>query len=95
MNVLEFIVLVILAGMLGVVAQRILGTKYGLLVTVVLGLVGALLGHQLGKLFHLPVYVSVTVGSVSVSVLWAIIGALLVTFVAGIISKSNRKAQKS
>ncbi|HYF01409.1 MAG TPA: hypothetical protein VEJ18_20975 [Planctomycetota bacterium] len=94
MNVLEFIVLVILAGMLGVVAQRILGTKYGLLVTVVLGFVGALIGLQLGKWFHLGVRLYLVVGNEQVHLFWATVGALIVTFVAGIISKSNRKAQK-
>jgi uncharacterized membrane protein YeaQ/YmgE (transglycosylase-associated protein family) len=94
MNVLEFLILLVMAGVLGVVAQQILGTKYGMVVSVIFGIVGAFLGRQLAKWFHFPAYFSITIGDTSVPVLWALIGALLVTFGAGIIAKSNRKAQK-
>ena len=80
--------------LLGVVAQQILGTRYGAVVSVILGLVGAVLGRQLAVWFHFPAIFSVNIGGSRFEVVWSLLGALLVTFGAGIIAKSNRNAQK-
>jgi uncharacterized membrane protein YeaQ/YmgE (transglycosylase-associated protein family) len=94
MNVLEFIILLVMAGVLGVVAQKILGARYGMVVSVILGLVGAIVGSQLADWFHFPARYAIRIGPSEVQVVWALVGALIVTFGAGIIAKSNRKAQQ-
>jgi uncharacterized membrane protein YeaQ/YmgE (transglycosylase-associated protein family) len=94
MNVLEFIILVVMAGVLGVVAQQILGTRYGVVVSVIFGFIGALVGRQLAIWLGLPVLLTVGTQSGRFEVVWSLLGALLVTFGAGIIAKSNRNAQK-
>jgi uncharacterized membrane protein YeaQ/YmgE (transglycosylase-associated protein family) len=94
MSPLEFIVLLILAGALGVAAQKILGARYGMLVSIVLGFTGAWLGKQLHGWFHLPLIFSVQIGDERFPVLWAIVGAVIVTFAAGMIAGSKRKPEK-
>ena len=94
MNVLEFIILLVMAGLLGVVAQKILGTKYGMLVSVILGMVGAALGRFLSSAFHFPAVFTISIGDTRVEIVWALLGALIVTFGAGIIAKSNKNASK-
>ena len=94
MNPIDFVIFLVMAGVLGVVAQKILGTKYGMVVSVIFGFIGALLGAQLARWFHIGERFNVQIGSSSFPVIWSVAGALLVTFGAGIIAKSNKNAQK-
>jgi uncharacterized membrane protein YeaQ/YmgE (transglycosylase-associated protein family) len=94
MTPLEFILLLTLAGVLGVAAQRILGSRYGLLVSIILGFTGAWLGKQLHVWFHLPIIFYVGIGDERFPVLWAVVGAVIVTFAAGLIAGSRRKPEK-
>ena len=94
MSPLEFILLLVLAGVLGVAAQRILGARYGLLVSVILGFTGAWLGKQLAIWLRLPTIMDVGIGTERFPVIWAIVGAVIVTFAAGFIARSKRKPEK-
>jgi uncharacterized membrane protein YeaQ/YmgE (transglycosylase-associated protein family) len=95
MTLLEFIILLVLAAVLGVLSQRLLGYKLGgLFVSIVLGFLGGLVGKLMYGWFSLPIIFSVTLGNESFPVLWSMIGALLVTFLFGLVAKSASKEQK-
>lgn len=95
MTVQEFIILLVVAAILGVLSQRLLGYKLGgLFVSVILGFLGGLLGKFMAGWFHLPMIFNVQIGSESFPVVWSMIGALLVTFLFGLVAKSASKEQK-
>jgi uncharacterized membrane protein YeaQ/YmgE (transglycosylase-associated protein family) len=50
MSILEFLVLLVIAGVCGAVAQALTGvSRGGCLISIALGLIGALLGHMAGE----------------------------------------------
>lgn len=95
MTALEFIILLVVAAVLGVLSQRLLGYKLGgLFVSIILGFLGGLVGKLMYGWFHLPLIFSVHIGSESFPVVWSLAGALLVTFLFGLVAKSASKEQK-
>ena len=63
MTILELIVLLVIAGICGAVAQAIAGYSHGgCLVNIGLGFVGALIGTWLARLAKLPEIFSITIG---------------------------------
>ncbi len=78
MTVLEFIVLLLIAGICGSLAQALAGYSHGgCLVSIVLGLIGALLGTWIARLLGLGEILSIQIGSQPFPIIWSIIGAAL------------------
>ncbi len=95
MTVLEFIVLLAMAAVLGILSQRVLGYKLGgLFVSIVLGFLGGLMGKLMYGWFHLPIHFNVQIGDASFPVVWCLLGALLVTFLFGLVARSASRQQK-
>jgi uncharacterized membrane protein YeaQ/YmgE (transglycosylase-associated protein family) len=92
MTILEFLVLLIVAGICGGVAQSIVGYSHGgCLTSILLGFIGALIGTWLARLVGLPELLDVTVGDRSFPVVWSIIGAALFVAVLALISGRPRR----
>jgi len=78
MTVLEFIVLLIIAGICGAIGRAIVGyPRGGLLVTIALGFIGALLGVWISRGTGLPELFTIQLGDTSFPIVWSIIGATL------------------
>jgi uncharacterized membrane protein YeaQ/YmgE (transglycosylase-associated protein family) len=78
MSILEFLLLLLVAGICGGLGQAIAGySRGGCLVSIVLGFIGALLGIWLARLTGLPELFAVSVGGQSFPIIWSIIGATL------------------
>lgn len=78
MTLAEFIVLLVVAGVCGSLAQSMVGyTSGGCLVTIALGFVGALLGTWLARAVGLPDIVTLMIGGQAFPVVWSIVGAAL------------------
>lgn len=76
MSALEFLVLLVVAGVCGGLAQALAGNSHGgCLVSIVLGLIGALLGTWTARQFGLGELLSVQVGDQPFPIVWSIIGA--------------------
>lgn len=91
MSILEFFLLLIVAGICGSLGQAIGGySRGGCLVSIVIGFIGALLGRWLASLLELPELFTVSVGGQQFPIIWSIIGAAL--FVAVINLLSTRRA---
>jgi uncharacterized membrane protein YeaQ/YmgE (transglycosylase-associated protein family) len=89
-TILEFVVLLIIAGVCGSVAQAIVGvTRGGCLVSIALGLIGALLGMWIARGMGLPEPFVVKVGTEPFPVVWSIVGAVL--FVAALSLLAGRR----
>jgi uncharacterized membrane protein YeaQ/YmgE (transglycosylase-associated protein family) len=78
MSVVEFLLLLLIAGICGSVAQAMVGTsRGGCLVSIALGFIGALFGTWIARQAGLPELLNVQLGDRSFPIIWSIIGAAL------------------
>ena len=83
MSITEFLILLLIAGICGSVAQSLVGySAGGCLVSIVLGLIGAMLGTWIARAVGVGEIFPITVGGQSFPIVWSVIGAVL--FVAAL-----------
>lgn len=88
MTVLEFLVLLLVAGICGAIAQALVGfTRGGCLASVALGFIGALLGSWLAAEAGLPELFTIMIGGEAFPIVWSIIGAALFAAVLALIAR--------
>ncbi|MEA2624602.1 MAG: hypothetical protein QOD06_647 [Candidatus Binatota bacterium] len=76
MTLVEFLLLLLVAGVCGSVAQTIAGiNRGGCLVSAGIGFVGAVVGVWLGRRLALPELFIVHIGEVRFPIVWSILGA--------------------
>lgn len=86
----SLLILLIIAAVCGAIGKSIAGSaRGGLLVSIALGFVGALLGPWLARQLSLPEPFMINIGGQSFPILWSIIGAAI--FVAFIHLISRRR----
>jgi len=91
MTLIDFLLLLLVAGICGSVAQAIVGySRGGCLVSIALGLIGALLGAWLARALNLPEILSIQFGTQPFPIVWSVIGASL--FVAVLCLLTGRPA---
>ncbi len=96
MTVGELIVYLVIALLCGLVGQMLAGRSIGgYIVSTVVGLMGALLGGYLARSIGAPEPLPVVIGGQSIPLLWAIIGAALVTFVVAAFQRSTWGSRSS
>lgn len=84
MSVLEFLLLLLIAGICGSLAQAIAGYSHGgCLVAIALGFIGALLGGWMARALHLPEPLMIQ----GFPVVWSIIGAALFSAVLSLFTR--------
>ena len=89
MSILELLILLIVAGIVGSIGQSLVGySAGGCFISIIVGFIGALLGTWIAKKIGLPEVFVLNFGDVEFPVLWAIIGAVVFT---GILSLINPK----
>jgi uncharacterized membrane protein YeaQ/YmgE (transglycosylase-associated protein family) len=90
MTLVELLVLLLIAGICGSLAQALVGySRGGCLVSIVLGLIGALIGTWLARLAGLPEILSVQIGNQPFPLVWSIIGAALFVAVLNLLSRRS------
>lgn len=90
MSLTSIIVLLVIAAVCGAIGKAIAGSsRGGLIVSIVLGFIGALLGPWVAQKLSLPEPFMVNIGGQPFPILWSIIGAAL--FVAIIHLFSRRR----
>jgi uncharacterized membrane protein YeaQ/YmgE (transglycosylase-associated protein family) len=88
MSLPALLVLLVIAAVCGALGKAIAGSaRGGLLVSIVLGFIGALLGPWVAGKLSLPEPFMVTVGGQPFPVLWSIIGAALFVAIIHLISR--------
>ena len=93
MSPMELIILLIIAGVCGAIAQSLSGfSRGGCLTAIALGFIGSLLGAWLARATGLPEIFSIQVGDESFPIVWSIIGGALFAAALGLISSRNRKS---
>jgi uncharacterized membrane protein YeaQ/YmgE (transglycosylase-associated protein family) len=88
MSLAALLVLVVIAAVCGAIGKAIAGSaRGGLVVSIALGFVGALLGPWVARQLHLSEPFMVTIGGQPFPILWSIIGAALFVAIIHLISR--------
>lgn len=91
MNLLEFLVLLLVAGVCGAIGQAFGGfSRGGCVVSVALGFIGALLGLWIARAMELPEVLPLEIGSTRFPVIWSIVGSALFVALLGLLSRGRR-----
>jgi len=91
MSLLDFVILLIVAGVAGAIGQAIAGySRGGCLTSIALGFVGALIGVWLSRKLGLPDLFVLQVGGTGFPIVWSIIGAALFVAVIALLSRGRR-----
>lgn len=88
MSFLEFVILLLVAGVCGGIAQALVGySRGGCLVAVALGFIGSLIGTWLARTLNLPELFTLTVGGQPFPIVWSILGGALFAAVLALFSR--------
>ena len=95
MGLIELLILLVIAGICGVIAEFIVGfSPGGFAVSIVVGVIGAYVGsylaNQLGLPQYLPVSLLLPTTAYNFSMLWAIIGSVLLVAVIKALRSGGR-----
>ena len=88
LSVESLIILLIVGGLVGVIAQKLAGySRGGCLTSIALGFIGALIGSWAVKQFRLPEIYVLRIGDTSFPIVWAIIGAAVFVALLGLLTR--------
>jgi uncharacterized membrane protein YeaQ/YmgE (transglycosylase-associated protein family) len=88
LSVESLIILLIVGGLVGVIAQKLAGySRGGCLTSIAIGFIGALIGSWAVKQFRLPEIYILRIGDTSFPIVWAIIGAAVFVAVLGLLTR--------
>jgi uncharacterized membrane protein YeaQ/YmgE (transglycosylase-associated protein family) len=77
MTLISFLLLLVIAGICGAIGQAIAGVQGGILVTIAVGFIGALIGIWLASALGLSEIFAVNIGGRTFPIIWSIIGSAL------------------
>ena len=91
MSILEFLILLVIAAICGAIGQALAGYSLGgMVISIVVGFIGALLGTWLARAIGLPELLMINVGGQPFPILWAIIGSALFTALVALLTRRPR-----
>jgi uncharacterized membrane protein YeaQ/YmgE (transglycosylase-associated protein family) len=91
MTLLGFLVLLLIAGIVGAIGQSLAGYSLGgFLVSVVVGFIGAYIGIWLAGQLGLPEIFAITIEGESFPVVWGIVGAAILSWIVGLFTRGGR-----
>lgn len=91
MGLLDFIVLLIVAGICGAIGQAITGYSHaGCLGSIALGFIGALLGIWIANALSLPEIFAIRIDAgINFPIIWSIVGSALFVAVLSFLTRSR------
>lgn len=87
MTLFSFLLLLLIAGICGAIGQAIAGFQGGLLVSIAIGFIGALLGIWLAGAFGVSELFAVNIGGRSFPIVWSIVGSALFAALIGLLRR--------
>lgn len=88
MTLMEFLLLLLIAGIAGALGQSIAGYELGgCLVSIVVGFIGAYIGVWLARELDLPELLVITIDQKAFPVIWSVIGSTLFALVIGLLTR--------
>jgi len=92
MSILELLILLVIAAICGAIGQAIAGYSVGgLLISIVVGFVGALIGTWLARATGLPELLMINIGGEPFPIVWSIIGSIILALIVSIFSRRSRR----
>jgi len=94
MALIDFLILLIIAGICGSLAQALTGYSHGgCLISIVLGFIGAVLGTWMAETLGFPKVIALPIGSSGeFPIIWSIIGAALFSAVLSLLPRKQVRA---
>ena len=90
MTIGEFLVLLLVAGICGALAQTLAGYSHGgCLVAIVVGFIGAMLGTWLARLIGLPEFFALRIGGTAFPIVWSVVGGALFAAVLSLLRRPS------
>jgi uncharacterized membrane protein YeaQ/YmgE (transglycosylase-associated protein family) len=90
MDLLDWLVLLLIAGVCGTLGQAISGfSRGGCLVSIALGFIGALIGLWLARQLNLPELFAVQVGTKQFPVIWSIVGSAIFVAIISLLTRNR------
>ncbi len=77
MNILELLLLLLLAGICGSIGAVLAGVRSSFLVLIFVGFIGAMIGMWISRQLSMPEWLTLDIGGKSFPVLWSIVGSAL------------------
>ena len=91
MTLIAFLILLLIAGVCGGIGQAITGFDLGgILVSIAVGFIGAILGGWLARTLGLPELFNLNIDGQNFPVIWSIIGSAIFVALVGSIRRSRR-----
>jgi uncharacterized membrane protein YeaQ/YmgE (transglycosylase-associated protein family) len=95
-GLVELIVWLIVGAICGAIGEAIVGySPGGLLVSVFIGLLGALVGSWLAAQLGLPAILTFSYGGATIELLWAILGAALLVLLVSLLRRPRRTYRRA
>ncbi len=92
MTLVEFILLLAIAGIAGAVGQALAGYELGgCLVSIVVGFVGAVIGMALARELNLPEFFVITIDNKAFPLIWSVIGSALFALTIGLLTRRRSR----
>jgi uncharacterized membrane protein YeaQ/YmgE (transglycosylase-associated protein family) len=91
-SIIEILVWLIVAAICGAIGELLVGYSPGGLVgSIAVGLIGALVGSWLARALDLPSFITFTYEGITIEVLWTIIGAALFVGILSLLRGGPRR----
>lgn len=91
MSIIEFLLLLLIAGITGSIGQSLTGfSRGGCFLSIIVGFIGALIGTWVARELNLNEILVINIGDIAFPVVWAIIGAVIFTGVLSLLTPKNR-----
>lgn len=88
MTLVGFLILLLIAGVCGLVGQAIAGfSRGGFLVSIAIGFIGAMIGAWLASSLGWPELLPLHIAGQSFPVIWSIVGSALFVAIIGLITR--------
>ncbi|MCI0377835.1 MAG: GlsB/YeaQ/YmgE family stress response membrane protein [Gemmataceae bacterium] len=92
MTIVEILLLVLVAALVGIIGQALSGYSVGgLIASIVVGFIGALLGVTIARAMNLGEPVVLQIGEVTFPVVWSIVGATVLILIIGLLRRPYRR----
>jgi uncharacterized membrane protein YeaQ/YmgE (transglycosylase-associated protein family) len=94
-SLIEFIVWLLVGAIVGAVAQALVGySPGGLLLSIVIGLLGAFLGAWLARQLGLPQLLVFRFGDVRFELVWAVLGAVILVGLLSLVRRPYSRRRR-
>lgn len=90
MTLIDFLLLLLVAGVVGALGQALAGyTLGGCLMSILVGFIGAFIGRWLSVSMGLPELLMINVGTTSFPIVWSVLGGAIFVAIIALLRRPN------